>query len=144
MAKTDSSDAFKKVNSTFEPLTSATVGYDSHRSIAQKRKETPVIRHLIAIALGSLFPPSSVFLIRNPRVVDMETVATLPDPASSSYGPSSRNSSRRHIGASASVAAASARMNIPRGVHRDSYGSDVRAARADSVRKPRSRNGSRK
>lgn len=104
-----------------------------------------MIRSLIALALGSLFQPSpTTFLIRNRQVEGCEPVAALPNAASPSYGPSSRSNSRRHSGASASVAVASARMNIPRGVHRDSYGSDARAARTDSARKPRSRNGSRK
>lgn len=104
-----------------------------------------MIRRLIVLALGSLFqPPPTAFFIRNREVVDCEPVAVLPSVASPSYGPSSRNYPRRHSGASASVAVASARMNIPRGVHRDSYGSDARATRTDSARKPRSRNGSRK
>ena len=106
-----------------------------------------MIRSLIALALGSLFqPPPSVFLLRARPVVEGDSVGILPNAASPSYGPSaSRNFPRRYSGASASVAAATARMNIPRGVHRDSHGAGERAARADSPRKPGGRrNGSRK
>lgn len=105
-----------------------------------------MIRRLIVLALGSLFqPPPSAFFLRARPVVEGDSVGILPDAASPSYGPSvSRNFPRRHSGASASIAAATARMNIPRGVHRDSHGAGERAVRADFPRKPRSRNGSRK
>ena len=104
-----------------------------------------MIRSLVLV-LSSLFqPPPSVLFLRARPVVEGDSVGTLPDAASPSYGPSvSRNFPRRYSGASASVPAATARMNIPRGVHRDSHGAGERVARADSSRKSGRRNGSRK
>lgn len=139
-------DEAEKSISFGTPLTPWGNQYDSVCSIAQKRKETRVIRSLIALALGSLFqPPPSVFFLRARPVVEGDSVDILPNAASPSYGPSpSRNFPRRHAGSSASVFAATSRMNIPRGIHRDSHGAGERAVRADSSRKSGRRNGSRK
>lgn len=112
-------------------------------SITKPRKENPVIRSLIVLAFGPAFPPPHFVLVCRPDVRS-DSLLALPPEQPPSYGvPRSTGAVRRHFGPSASLRAASSRMNLPRGVHRDSHGiGEAAASRASSPKKGR-RNGSR-
>lgn len=101
-----------------------------------------MIRSMIAAALSSLFVPRHFVLVR--RSDSTESLAALPPEKSPKYAAAHRGkASRRHFGPSGSVTAASARMNVPPGIHRDAHGMENRTPSASSAKKGR-RNGSRK
>lgn len=101
-----------------------------------------MIRSLIVLAFGSAFPSPHFVLVCRPDVRS-DSLLALPSEQPPAYGAPASRVVRRHFGPSATLRAASSRMNLPRGVHRDSHGLEVRgASRASSSRKGR-RNGSR-